>query len=140
MYGLTDHEWQQLSASVNTQAAKRELSPAAVSRLANQAAKSTSVEELAQALGFKGTTMLRKLMLFDALPDDIREKITWGTKPGSVSMSTAAELIRIKDADAFRHAFEAATTHGFKRTAALRLVQLFSKGAGDIKTCVQQVI
>lgn len=140
MFGLTREEWQDLVLSVNVHRKSRRLSPAQAASYLQRALQQTSVESLAEALGFKETSTLRKIAGLSVLPADVADTVEWGSRRGSISMSTAAELLRLGSPDLVREAVTSAIEHDLSKEEARQLVQIRARSSEPIEECVRRAL
>ena len=140
MYGLRDDEWRDLVLSVNVHRKNRRLSPIQVARYMRRALEETDTESLAGALGFDDTTTFNKILRLAELPADLASIVQWGTRRGSVSMSTASELLRLPSPTAVQHAMHAAAEHNLTREEARQLVQIQKRSGQSVQDCVNSVL
>jgi len=140
VYGLRDDEWRDLVLSVNVHRKNRRLSPVQVARHMTRALQEIDAERLARALGFGDTTTLTKILRLGELPADLASLVDWGTRRGSVSMSAAAEILRLSSPTAIEHAMRAAVEHNLTREEARQVVQVQKRSGGSIQECVESVL
>lgn len=140
MFGLKEDEWRDLLLSVNVHRKNRRISPARAGRYIIKALEQTNINVLAEALGFNELSTLRKIIKVGSLPTNIASLVDWGTRRGSLSMSTAAELSRLKTPDLIETAFVEAVKYDFSRDEARQVVQIFSRSKQSIELCIQSVL
>jgi len=140
MFGLEKEQWQDLVLSVNVHRKNRRLSPAQVGRILTTALQHTDLETLADRLNFKDTTLLRKIARLADLPPDVASMIDWGTRKGSLSMSSATEIQRLAEPELIRQAAIAAVENDFSRAEARQLVQIRTRTGVPLPSCVESVI
>lgn len=140
MFGLAKEEWQDLVLSVNVHRKQRRLSPYRAACLLDRALANATIEELADALGFEDTTTLRKIHRLHELSPTLASVVHWGTRRGSLSMSTASELMRLDSEASLERAFSAAIEHNLTRDEARQLVQVRQRTGNDIDKCVEQAL
>jgi len=140
MFGLAKEDWQDLVLSVNVHRKQRRLSPYRSACLLDRALANATVEELAEALGFEDTTTIRKIHRLHELPSALASVVHWGARRGSLSMSTASELMRLDSAASLERAFSAAIEHNLTRDEARQLVQVRQRTGNDIDKCVEQAL
>ena len=140
MYGLSEREWQDLVLSLNVHRKSRRLSPYETACFLDRALAQTDVQSLAQALGFSDVTTLHKILRLKQMPAEIAPLVEWGTSSGTVSMSTATELMRLPSIDLTVEAVEAAVQHSFTKEEARQLVQVFQRSARPLDQCISNVL
>ncbi len=140
MHGLSDAEWRDLVLSVNVHRKQRRLSPGRAASYLDRALKNASVEQLAESLGFEDTTTLRKIHRLNQLPADLAAVVDWGDRRGSLSMSTASELMRLEAANLIREAFTAAIEHELTRAEARQVVQSRQRSGAAIAECIERAL
>lgn len=140
MFGLERGEWQDLVLSVNVHRKNRRLSPAQAASYLQRALKQTSVENLAETLGFKETSTLRKIAGLVTLPADVAGTVEWGNRRGNISMSTAAELLRLGSPDLIREAVTSAIEHDLSKEEARQVVQIRARTSEPIDECVRRAL
>jgi len=74
------------------------------------------------------------------MPAEIAPLVEWGTSSGTVSMSTATELMRLPSIDLTVEAVEAAVQHSFTKEEARQLVQVFQRSARPLDQCISNVL
>ena len=139
-FGLSNDEWQDLLLSVNVHRKQRRLTPAGAARLIERALQQTVADDLAAALGFESTTMLHKIRRLHELPPDLASVVHWGSRRGSLSMSTASELLRLEPEAAIREAFHVAVEHSLTRDEARQLVQIRQRSGKPIRESVAEAL
>jgi hypothetical protein len=140
VFGLTDIQWQELLLSVNTHRKTRRLSPVETATHLDIALSKTDLHSLAQALGFSDTTTIVKIRRLKDLPAELGALVEWGTANGSVSMSTAAELMRIPSIEVAADAIKAAVEHSLNKEEARQLVQILERSKDPLETCLNKVL
>lgn len=140
MFGLTDIQWRDLVLSVNVHRKSRRLSPAEVATYLATALSQTDVSSLAQALGFSDTTTLLKIHRLKDLPAELGALVEWGTVKGSVSMSTAAELMRLRSIDVAASAVKAAVEHSLTKEEARQLVQVLERSGDTLAASLNKIL
>jgi hypothetical protein len=140
MYGLSQDEWTNLVLSVNTHRGQRRLSPAEVAALLARAIQQATAEQVASSLGFRGADMVRRFLLLNCIPPDLREMVDWGARPGAVSLSTATALAGLAEPAVVAAAFRAAIEHSFSKSEAIQLKQAYLRGRGAVADCVASVL
>src|SRR5271157_2217088 len=140
MFGLNETQWRDLVLSVNVHRKSRRLSPFETATHLGIALRQTDVRTLAQALGFSDITTLLKIASLKDLPTDVAPLIEWGRAPGTVSMSTAAQLARLPSRDLASAAIKAAVQYSFDKEEARQLVQIFQRSGQPLNRCVEQVL
>jgi hypothetical protein len=140
VFGLTDIQWQELLLSVNTHRKTRRLSPVETATHLEIALSKTDLHSLAQALGFSDTTTIVKIRRLKDLPAELGALVEWGTANGSVSMSTAAELMRIPSIEVAADAIKAAVEHSLNKEEARQLVQILERSKDPLETCQSELI
>ncbi|BDU68722.1 hypothetical protein GETHOR_08230 [Geothrix oryzae] len=140
MYGLQQGEWRDLVLSVNVHKKERRLTPYKAAGYLHRALQQVSVEILAEALGFKETSTLRKIAGLVALPPDVASTVEWGSRRGSISMSTAAELLRFGNSDLIREAITSAIEHDLSKEEARQVVQIWVRTSESVHECVLRAL
>jgi len=136
VFGLSESEWRDLVLSVNVHRKDRRLSPVQAGIYMKRALEVTDVEALAEALNFEDTTTMRKILRLADLPSELTPTIDWGTRKGSVSMSTAAELMRLDSEELVRTAIKAAVEHSITKEEARQIVQIRERSGDPIQQCI----
>lgn len=140
MFGLTEPQWQDLVLSVNVHRKTRRLSPYQTAQYLAVALDHTTVGSLGEALGFSDTTTLLKILRLKDLPPETAPLVEWGTAPGSVSMSTAAELLRLPDNELVTSAIKAAAQYRLTKEEARQLVQISGRSGEGLQECIGRVL
>jgi hypothetical protein len=140
MFGLTDEQWRDLVLSVNVHRKTRRLSPHQTAQYLALALEHGTMRALGDALGFSDTTTLLKIARLNTLPPDTAPLVEWGTAPGSISMSTAAELMRLPDTESAGAAIKAAVQNRFTKEEARQLVQISERSGETVDGCIKRVL
>jgi hypothetical protein len=140
MFGLQQTEWRDLVLSINIHRKTRRLFPLAAAALLSRAASQASLNEIAEALGLKESSTLRKIISIASLPPEIASIVEWGERRGSISMSAAAEITRLGKLDLMRRAAMAAIQHGMTKEEIRQIVQISSRSKSTIDECIQKVL
>jgi len=140
MFGLQREEWQDLVLSVNVHRKVRRLSPIQAASYLQRALQQASVENLAKALGFQEVSTLRKIASLNSLPPDIASTVEWGSRRGSISMSTAAELLRLGSPDLIREAATSVIEHDMSKDEVRQVVQVRTRSSEPIQECVRRAL
>jgi hypothetical protein len=143
---ITQEQWRDLRLSVKTHLGRRRLSPCEVAELITLALHANSAHRVAENLGFKDATMVSRFQALYSLPAAVQAMIDWRAGSGSVSMSTASQLARIRnrpggasDQD-IEAAFRAVIEHGLTSKEARDLAQAYLRGSGDIAEALTAVL
>jgi hypothetical protein len=142
MYGLTKEEWQNLVLSVNVRKQTRRLTPHGVAKLICKALERVDGPTLASDLNFKDLRTFDKIKAIAKAPEEFGDLIDWGSRRGSLSMSTAYELLRVparnaKDQkDLFKSCIEAELT----KDEARQVVQIQSRSGGTPSAALDSVL
>ena len=140
MFGLSKDEWRDLVLSVNVHRKARRLSPADAARYLHRALQQSEIEVISSALGFSDSSTLRRIIRLNDLPEDLALLVEWGTKRGSLSMSTATELLRLSSPDLIRQAFIGAIEHEMTKDEARQIVQIRERATTPISDCITQAL
>ena len=140
MFGLSTKQWQDLVLSVNVHRNDRRLRPSEVAAALDLALKQTDVDTLAQELGFKEPSTMRKIHSLVRLSPALAATVEWGTRRGGISMSTASELLLLNDPKHVEEGMKAALELDMTRTEAQQLKQIYRRTKASIKDCVQRVM
>jgi hypothetical protein len=140
MFGLQRNEWQDLVLSVNIHRKTRRLSPSTTAILLSRASSHSSPNELAEALGFKEPSTLRKIMSLKSLPPEIADVVEWGERRGSLSMSSAAEITRLEDMDLMRKVAHAAIQSSMTKEEIRQIVQMKTRSNASIEDCIRNAL
>lgn len=141
MFGLSTEQWQNVVLSVKTnRRSPRRLTPSQVGQHLQQALASSDLETLAHAIGFSDSTTVRKLIRLADLPSDVAPLIDWGSRTGTVSMSTAGELVRLPSQAERREAVKLAVTNRLTREEARQLAQLRERTGKPLTDCLTSVL
>ena len=140
MKGLSAEEYSSLLRSVGTHRGKRLLSPVEVARLLKKSIDSGgSRQECAEALSV-GPTQISAFLKLLILAPQIQHLADWrGSSSASVSFSSLAELARLPEHDHVSAA-DAILKHGLTWKETVQLVQLADRSAGDLNSCLDQVL
>ena len=140
MLGLESEEYQDLILSIGTHRGSRRLSPLEVARLLEKAIKSGATRrDCAKALQV-GTTQISAFLKLVALAPEIQYLSGWrGSKSASIAFSTMAELARLPHDDQIKAA-ESVLRHGLTWKEVVQLVQISSRSAQPIETCIDSVL
>jgi len=129
-----------LVLSVNVHRTERRLTPFAVAKLLQRALSFTNLATLAKALNSEDTTTLQKIVRLTGLPDEHASLVEWGTRRGSLSMSTAAELMRLGEPEMVRDAIKLAAEENLTKDEARQVVQIRQRSGKSLAECVQQAL
>jgi hypothetical protein len=140
MFGLHEDEWRDLVLSVNVRKKDRRLSPFQVAGLLMKALEQTDIATLAKALGSDDKTTLQKIARLAKLPDQYACLVDWGSRRGYLSMSTAAELLRLESLETVLEAFKAAIEASLTKDEARQVIQISQRSHRPILECVQQAL
>lgn len=140
MFGLQADEWQSLLLSLKTHRKHRRLSPYNVAILLDRALASTDVQTLAQALGFRDTTTLRRIHRLHELRPELGTLVRWGARRGYASMSTASELLRLEDTAEVEDALRAMIENDLTKEEARQVVQIRRRSGRPIPQCVSEAL
>lgn len=141
MFGLSSEQWRDLVLSVNVHRKNRRLSPVEVAEHLRKALEQVDVDTLAESLGFADTTTMKKILRLNEMPDGIATVVTWGISGrGTLSMSTATELLRLSSHNLVAGAMKAAVEYGITREEARQIVQIRKRSGAPIAECVRQAL
>ena len=99
----------------------------------------SDAETVASALGFTDLTTFNKILRLADLPPELAALVEWGSRRGAVSMSTAAELLRLPGEDqpaALRAAVEADLT----KEEARQVAQIHQRSGLPLAECLDQAL
>jgi hypothetical protein len=140
MYGLQRNEWQDLILSVNVHRKERRLSPIITASYLSRALANSTSEELSEALGFRDSTMLRQIMSLNSFPPELAACVEWGDRRGAISMTAAAQMCRLPNAELIRNLATAAIENKMTKEEVRQVVQIFSRSGKTIQECIQQAL
>ena len=120
---LTPEEQQDLIMSVGVHKKSRRLSPCQVSRLLRKASTQQSLQDVALDVDLRDDTVLRKFMSLERLPPEIQALVSWGTQPGSISFSVAAEIARVDSIVEIGQLAAAAVEHRLSKEETRSVIQ-----------------
>jgi hypothetical protein len=140
MFGLSANDWRDLLLSVNVHRSQRRLSPSRVAELLDIALKQTDLDQLSKALNFSDKTTLERIRSLRALPADLAILVDWGSRKGVLSMSTAAQLVRLKTSENIRAGFKAAVEHDMTKEEARQVIQIFERSGKPLAECISTAL
>jgi hypothetical protein len=140
MFGLSDEEWQDLVLSVNTHRKQRRLTPVEVAKLVVKAEGAAPLDKIAKALNFGDTTTLSRIRLLADLNPSLAALVDWGGRRGWLSMSTAANLIRIREPELIEKAFTLAIENEITKDEAKQLIQIYNRSDISVENCFDKIL
>lgn len=120
---LTPVERQDLVMSVGVHVKKRRANPMRVAHLIEKARATESLDEIANHLNLRDTTMLGKFLSLNGLPKEIQILINWGRNETGISFSVGAEITRIDTESQRRQLAQMAIEHRLSRSEVQAIVQ-----------------
>lgn len=139
MFGLTADEWRDLVLSVNVHRKNRRLAPFDAAGLIRKATLSADPSVVAEALGFTDLTTFNKILRLADLPPDLASLVEWGSRRGSLSMSTATELLRLPQ-DQQAPAIRLAVENNLTKEEARQVAQVNQRTGLPADQCVAQAL
>jgi hypothetical protein len=83
---------------------------------------------------------IRRIHRLHDLPDDLAALVEWGTRRGSLSMSTASELLRLSSSELIREAIVSAIEYDLTKDKSRQVVQIHERTGEPIAECVQRAL
>jgi hypothetical protein len=140
MFGLPANDWRDLLLSVNVHRSQRRLSPTRVAELLDAALRQTDLEQLSKALNFSDKTTLERIRSLRSLPADLGILVDWGSRKGVLSMSTAAQLVRLKTPERVRAGFKAAVENDMTKEEARQVIQILERSGKPLPDCISTAL
>lgn len=140
MFGLSPEEWRDLILSVNVRKASRRLTPYQAGNLLRRAVKAASLDTIAKELNSKDQTTLQKILRLSELPEEYASLVDWGNRRGFISMSTAAQIVRLRDKDEVTIALKSAVEEALTKEEARQIVQIKERSGKPVATCIEEAL
>jgi hypothetical protein len=142
MYGLSKEEWQDLVLSVNVRKQNRRLTPYEVAKLICKALNRVDAPTLASDLNFKDLRTFDKIKAIAKAPEEFGDLIDWGSRRGSLSMSTAYELLRVPalNTNDQKSLFKACIEAELTKDEARQIVQIHARSGGTPTAALDSVL
>lgn len=119
----------------------RPLSPIEVGKLLRQArSEGHSWEECADAIQLDGTGHIRRFQQILELPDDLQHLVSWGSPKGSISFSSAVELVKITDPNDQHIVAYSILKDGLNKNEVRQIAQLRNRSKRPIRECISEII
>jgi hypothetical protein len=125
MVAISPDEHEKLKESIGTHARERPLSPIQAADVISRISEASSIRQIAQEIGLSDTTILKQLVSLRSLPQEVQDLIVWGSKPGCVSFSVAAEIARIKDRSIVARLSKMALTERLSKSRIREMIRDF---------------
>ena len=130
-----------ISVGYGTNKAGRPLSPTEVGKLLHRTREAgASLEDCAEALGFKGTTQVSRFLGILDLPPDLLHLVTWGRSADSIGFTTAVELARVSSPDDQRAIAKAILERGLQTDEVRQVAQLLKRSGRSVGECLDEVL
>lgn len=140
MRGLSAEELQSLIMSVGARGAKRRYTPVEVGRRFKKAVDSgASLQECADAVQLKGSSMVSRFMRLLKLNPNIQHVVDWGQSDATISFSSAWKLTQFNSKDQTQ-ACNAILEHQLSSPEVVQLIQLRVRSGKPITECVKGVL
>jgi len=124
LFGLDKDEWASLALSFHISKKLRRLTPCQAAVLLDKAVQSTSFEVLADRLGFADSTTIQKIHSLSKLDPSLASLVSWGGRSGTISMSSASQIMRLKSKEYIEKALFFAVKSRMTKEESRQLVQI----------------
>ncbi len=138
---LSSDERRDLILSIGTHKKNRRLSPIQVAQLLNRLyqIQGISLKEIAQELELKDSSILHRFISLLSLPPEIQPLINWGTSPGYLSFSVAAEISRAKESEKINLLAKDALENQRTKEEVRAIIQCNLRGGGSLSHCIETI-
>jgi hypothetical protein len=138
---LSSDERRDLILSVGTHKKNRRLSPIQVAQLLNRLYQNQGIplNQIAQELELKDSSILRRYISLLSLPLELQPLIIWGTSPGYLSFSVAAEISRAKEFDKITLLAKDALENQRSKEELRAILQCNLRGGGSLTECIEKI-
>ncbi|MEH2295051.1 hypothetical protein [Nostoc sp.] len=138
---LSSEERRDLILSIGTHKKNRRLSPIQVAQLLNRLyqIQEISLNQIAQELELKDSSILRRFLLLLSLPPEIQPLVNWGTSPGYLSFSVASEISRVKESENINILAKDALENQRSKEEVRAILQCNLRGGGSLTHCIETI-
>jgi len=138
---LSSDERRDIILSIGTHKKNRRLSPIQVAQLLNRLYQilGISLNQIAQELELKDSSVLRRFLSLLSLPHELQPLVSWGTLPGYLSFSVAAELSKAKDFDKITLLAKDALENQRSKEELRAILQCHQRGGGNLTECIETI-
>ena len=126
--------------SVGVHVKNRRAKPMRVAQLIDKALTQESIDQIADHVNLRGTTILRKFRSLNDLPPEVQDLIDWGRSDIGISFSVAAEIARFGTESDRRQLAHMAIEHRLTRSEVQAIVQRGSREECSIREAVDQIL
>ncbi|MDE0271231.1 MAG: hypothetical protein OXP11_08505 [Gammaproteobacteria bacterium] len=137
---LTPAERQDLIMSVGVHVKRRRAKPMRLAGLIDKALATDSLDEIADHVNLRGTTILRKLRSLKDLPEEVQNLVDWGTSNAGLSFSVAAEIARCADGLDRRKLAQLALEHHLRKDDVQAIVQRASRAGCSVEDAAEEIL
>ena len=141
VFSVSDSELGSLRLSVDTHAKSRPLSPEQVATgIQRLLSLGHSRAQIAELLGFSGTTMIGRFLKVLEIPEHLRYRVGWGSADeGAIAFSSVPYIVRLPNQEQDGLTV-AAVKHRLTRLEIQSVVQLFERSGEPLENCVGRVV
>ena len=138
---LSSDERRDIILSIGTHKKNRRLSPIQVAQLLNHLYQIQGIplNQIAQELQLKNSSILRRFLSLLSLPSELQPLVRWGTSPGYLSFSVAAEISRAKDFDKITLLAKDALENQRSKEEIRAILQCNLRGGGSLTECIETI-
>ncbi len=141
MLDLTPELKRDLILTLGSDRAERRFDPLKTAQTLDQALKGGgSFKEVADLVGFKGTSVLREIHRLLRLAPEIQHLVQWRARPPALSMTSASYVARLDDTSDQLAAIQAILEHDFSSTETRQLIETRFKSKLPIGECVKSMM
>ncbi|MYF51348.1 MAG: hypothetical protein F4220_14540 [Gammaproteobacteria bacterium] len=137
---LSPAERQDLIMSVGVHVKRRRAKPMRLAGLIDKALATDSLDEIADHVNLRDTTILRKLRSLKDLPEEVQNLVDWGTSNSGLSFSVAAEIARCADALDRRKLAQLALEHHLRKDDVQAIVQRASRAGCSVEDAAEEIL
>ena len=137
---LTPVERQDLIMSIGVHVKTRRAKPMRLAQLIDKALTTDTLEQIADDVNLRGTTMLRKLRSLKNLPPEVQNLINWGTNDVGISFSVAAEIARLESGSARHQLARVAIEHHLSKSEVQAVVQRASREGCRLEQAADEIL
>lgn len=137
---LTPEERLDLIMSVGVHVKRRRASPMHLAQLIKKAMTVESLEAIAKHVNLQDTTILRKLLSLNLLPDEVQDLVHWGRSDVGISFSVAAEIARSENESNKRVLAHAAIEHRLSKSEVQAIVQRTKRSDCTLEESVGEIL
>lgn len=137
---LTPVERQDLIMSVGVHVKKRRAKPIQLAQLIDKALATDSLDQIADHVNLRDTTMLRKLRSLKDLPGEVQNLVDWGVSDAGISFSVAAEIARLENESAKSQLAQIALEHNLRKDDVQAIVQRASREGCSVADAAEEIL